>query len=240
VGDIIFAEQTRRGFGIGENGFSGWTSGTVASGPKIKKPQGPGDYAIKRLKGGRQVSISGTCVAPSQAELIHLGELLTGLGSDGELVRVQVDQGGKTLYADAYVDGETTFEQFNGRNYAPFDIEFYFPLPQKYGEARTFASGEPAYHYGNFQAIPVITVSGSRPSGYVLNGPAGLTRAITQPLVSGQPHTIDMANGRLSIGGTVINRSSSGDTWAIPPGQRVTTTLSGAGTLVTTVRDTYF
>jgi hypothetical protein len=239
VEDLVMHGYTPKGFGIAPGGFTGWSSGTTRRGPKTNKPNG-GDYAIKRVSGSRQVLVSGTCLASSEGALMLMGEQLTALGSDGELVRVTVDQAGKTTWADGYVDGETTFEQIKGQKYAAWDIEFYIPSPLKFGEARTFQSGEKAFHRGNFQAAPVFTVSGSRPAGYVINGPAGLSRSITRPLVSGQPHTIDMRTGRLSIGGTVISRSSSGDTWGIPKGAEVVSTLVGAGDLAQRVRDTYY
>ena len=99
-----------------------------------------------------------------------------------------------------------------------------------------------SFHYGNFPATSTIVVAGSMPSGYTIYGPAGKAYTVTQAVVSGHPHTIDMATGLLMIDGTyVYGVTSSGATWAVPPGGQVTQTLtpvSGAGTMTVSTPDT--
>lgn len=242
AGEIVFEEFTRDGFGIGRKGFTGWDSGTDSKGQSESREGADGDYDLPVFRESRIVALSGTCVARSNAELIHRASQLTGLGSSGQLVRLVVEQGSRVNWADARVVSQTQWDERTGHKAADFQIQFKCADPRKFGETRTFASGEAAFHYGNFPATPQITVSGSRPSGYTVNGPDGKRFVVTRALTAGNPHSIDMDTGLLRVNGVLVfGGVTVADTWAIPAGRQVihTVTGSGSGDLSVKVADTY-
>lgn len=242
VGHLVFEGLTSDGLLIGPDGFSGWDSGTDSKGQSVPRDDSDGDYDLPVYRQSRIVSISGQGLADSDAQLVHMGAQLTGLGSSGQLVRLIVDHHGSTTWADARVVSQTQWDERGGHRVADFQIQFKCADPRKFGETRTFASGEAAFHYGNFPATPQITVSGSRPSGYTVNGPDGKRFVVTRALTAGNPHSIDMNTGLLRVNGVLVfGGVTVAETWAIPAGRQVIHTLtgSGSGDLSVKVADTY-
>jgi hypothetical protein len=178
----------------------------------------------------------------SDAHLVHLGARVTGLGAYGELLRLTVDHHGFTTWANARVVSQTQWDERGGHAVADYQIQFKCADPRKFGDTRSFASGEPAFHYGNFPATPQISISGSMPGGYTVNGPDGKRFVVTRALVSGSPHTIDMETGLLRVNGALAYGGvTTANTWTVPAGRQVTHTLTGSGSGVLAVRvaDTY-
>lgn len=240
VGALTFEGYATKGLLISPDGFSGWDSGTDSKGQTFSREDSHGDYDLPVYRQSRIVSISGQALADSDAELVHLGSRLTGLGSSGDVVRLVVDHHGSTTWADARVVSQTQWDERGGHAVADYQIQFKCADPRKFAETRAFASGEPAFHYGNFPATPQLTISGTSSSGYTVNGPNGKRVVVTRALVAGSPHTYDMDTGLLRVNGVLVYGGVSvADTWSIPGGTRVTHTLSGPGTLSVKVTDAY-
>ena len=236
VNGLTFSGYTTSGFLIGPDGFSGWTSGTDSKGQVVAREGAHGDFDLPVFRASRIVAISGQYLAESGEALAHAGAQVTGLGASGGLVRVVVDYNGSTTWADARVVSQTQFDERGGQRVADYQIQFKCADPRKFGESRTFASAVPAYHYGNFPAAPVFTITGAR-SGYTIPGPSGRSYVVTRAISGSEVHTVDMNDGLLRVNGAVVfGGVSQADTWAIPGGATVTHSLAG---LVTRVTDTF-
>lgn len=225
-------------------GFDGgWTSGTDTRRDETPIPQGHGSFDVPGFGAARVVPISGSTLADTPTRLKWLGRQLTGLLADGSSSVIQVKQADSTEWAPCRRASKTQFK-VNGATEtdALFQIQVWCPSPLKFGETRTFASGVPAAHYGNFPSTPLLTVTGSM-SGYTINGPQSKKFTVTAAVTPAASHVIDMNTGLLYVGGTATYGAvSRGDTWAVPPGQNVTMTLtptSGSGAMTAQVVDTY-
>lgn len=234
-------DAIRGGFYVDPDGFTGWDDGVDVRRELHAIPQGHGAYDLPGFLEPRVFGVAGKCYADSDQKLEWWRGALTGLFADGDSGRVVVENRGLTTWANARLATRTEFAKIpGGALMARYRIQFWAANPRKFGEARTFDGGVPAYHYGNFTAAPVLMVSGASPSGYTINGPAGKQYVVTQALVSGHPHTIDMATGLLEVDGVVVfGGVSRADTWAIPAGAQVTMTVSGSAVLSALVTDTY-
>ena len=243
VGGVILNGFATTGFIIARDGFVGWDESTSTKRDSVVIPQAHGSYAVRGFRDVRVLTVTGICLADSEQQLQLFGAQLTGTGADGNAVRVTVDHSGATTWADGYLDGETKFSMFAAGQAANFAIAMWFPNPRKFGNTLTFASGVPANHYGNFPAAPVLTVTGSMPSGYSVAGPSGKVFTVTAAIAAGQTHTIDLATGYLKVNGVLtFGAVSRGDLWVIPGGASVTHTLvpvSGSGVLSAAVTDTF-
>jgi hypothetical protein len=230
--------------GAGSDGFTieeivGWDDSPDYRTTDIERPQAHGSFEVPAFAGSRRVSISGLCFGDSELELGHLKHQLSGLLSDGLFSRIVVEYQGVTSWADVQRVG-SKFSTIVAGSIARYQLQVWAADPRKFGETRTFAGGVASYHYGNFAASPVHTITGVA-AGYTINGPGGKTFTVTQAVTDGNPHTVDMATGFLEVGGVVVvGKVTSADVWAVPAGGTVTHTLTGAGlTLSTAVTDTY-
>ncbi|OOB90286.1 hypothetical protein [Rathayibacter sp. VKM Ac-2630] len=127
------------------------------------------------------------------------------------------------------------------RRDATWQIQFIAVDPRKYGAEHTFtgSTSDPATHDGNFTATPVLTITGNRPDGYTLAGPADLRLDVLEPLLPGSPHVIDMRDGSLRVNGeTVAGGLASPITWGIPPGVPVVHAVTEGAYIAGTVLDT--
>lgn len=232
----------KTGFNI--TAFKGWNDGAPARAVSDDAiPMGDGDFDVPVFKGSRVVTIEGFCIADSVQELGILQGKLTGLGSTGNRMRLTVAEFGREQWANCRPDGTPEFDATDGLPRATFAVDVKCRDPRKFGDTRTFASGALAFHYGNYPATPQLLVTGSMPTGYTINGPAGKKYIVTAAVTSTASHLIDMNTGLLYVNGVVVYGAvSQGDTWSIPPGQQVAQTLvpaSGTGTLAAQVMDTH-
>lgn len=223
--------------------FTGWNDGAPARSSSIEIPMGDGEFDVPVFKAARSVSIEGFCLSRSVPDLGQWQSRFTALGALGTDILFQASEFGRTLWGNAKPDGTPEWDATDGLARAEFAVDLRFRDPRKYGETRTFASGVPAYHYGNYWSTPYMQVAGAMPGGYTINGPAGKKYTVTAPVAAGAPHYIDMATGILRVGGLpLFGVVSQGDTWSLPPGKQTVTTLtpvSGSGTLTVSVVDTY-
>lgn len=234
-----------KGFAVDPDGFEGIDDGVDMRRDSVERPQAHGDFELPGFLASRVSSLSGWCRADSHAELLHFRSILTGILGHGGTGKLVARWGGDPRWGMAGRAGPAPKFKVRAKTprIADWQLQLWFPDPRLYGETRVFAAGELAHHYGNFPAAPVFTVSGSMPSGYTINGPAGKKYIVTRAVTSGAPHTIDMATGLLSVGGAVVfGAVSRADTWGVPGGAQVAHTLvpvSGSGSVSVAVRDTF-
>ena len=223
--------------------WDGWDDSPDIKGDNVARPDADGDYDLPIYNEARKVNMTGQLTSTSRQLLISGGDALKGRMAG----RFQVvnDAGGR--WAESKRQSPVRFEIIND-HLAIWQVRLKFDESTKYGDTRTWAASVGAnasgiHHRGNYNAVPKFVVAGSMPGGYTLTI-MGQVFNVTQPLVSGQPHSIDYASGRLRIGGNVVHGGIGyGFHPLIPPG--VTTLLAiapgttGTATATLSLTDTY-
>lgn len=196
------------GYFIGPDGFNGWFDSVDIRTDDVAVPQGDGSFDLPVFRQSRIVSIDGWLWGDSPSAARDLRRQLSGILGTGESATM-------TVYEGDADDGEHGVCRLAAKpiievhgyelRWAEFQIQLRFPDPIRYGKYLT--SGAPSasivmYHYGTVPARPMITITGTAANGYSVTGPTGVYQ-VTAPLVSGQPHTIDMVTGILRVNGVV-------------------------------------
>lgn len=247
IGDLTFqGGGGQDGFYIRGEGLGGLLDGVDVRRDSVDRPNADGVFSASTYLTPRVVVIGGDCVAGSAEKLDHYASRLKVLQATRGEFRVVFDMPGKTLWGDAHLSDRPTFVPTIWGVLAEWDIELQFDDPRLFGESRTFTTGSglnmPVHHYGNADASPVLTVSGTMPSGYTLTG-GGESYTVTRAVVAGSPHVIDLSTGFLSIAGVVQSGGiTAADVWTVPGGAPVIHRLqptSGTGTLTVSITDTY-
>ncbi|WP_334121857.1 hypothetical protein [Glutamicibacter sp.] len=224
------------------NSVEGWDETPEAKSNSESRPLADGDYDSEVFYGSRLVTLNGRLSAKTPGDAFMARERLTALlGSPG---RFQVDQFGLVRWGTAR-RGKIKPGQIKGRH-LPFQMELRFIDPRKFGKARSFSTavGSPVdvLQRGSFPATPIVTVTGSMPSGYDLSLNGRLV-SITKSLASGSTHTIDMRTGILRQNGTVVAGGFSySELLKVEPGMPqnfFASTASGSGTVRLDYYDTY-
>lgn len=233
-----------RGFYFGPEGLRGWDDGATMRAETTARPQAHGDFDIPGFLAGRMVELWGWCYAGSIYELEHYRDELVGHGADGGKFPVVVERNGRTLTGVARLASGTkpTFVDVGTGRRARWEATWWMPDPRKYGEPFTEGPGVSVevVHRGNFPALPVLMVTGVSPGGYTVTGPGGRQIVVTRPLVSGIPHSFDMATARLSVGGVrVLGGVAKAELWSLPAHSVSTVSVSGGLQLTVTGRETF-
>jgi len=227
------------------NSLAGWNQRPSVRRNNQSRARGDGSYKTAVYYDNRLITINGRLFAKSHENLHQAEGILNSLGQRGD-AQLLVGGHGPTQWAtvDPRDSPELTIvtDKF---------LQFQIPLeaidPFKYGEWRKFAasvgSDVAVFHRGNADAIPYVVVSGSMPGGYTLSH-AGSSVVVTEPLVSGSPHTVDYRKRRLYKGGAPVRGGLSTASYArVAPGQRdtfsVTPNTTGTATATMTLYDTY-
>jgi len=244
VGEIEFRGHTDRGFLIGPGGFKGWEGAPSTRRDVMERPSRHGDFRADGFKASRLVTLSGTALATSEAELAHMGDVLSGLGARRSRVTVTTLAG--TRWADGDVEGEIVFDRVGGRAQAPFKITFWFPDPRKYGETQSWAvaagGSSSMHHRGNFEASPRFIVSGPQPSGYSFTAPGKPSFQVDAPLASGSTDVVDFRTGRVTRNGApLLGAVPFPRTWTVPGGvvQSWGFASTGSGGVTAELTDTF-
>lgn len=233
-----------RGFFIEAGGLEGWSDTPPTRVESLDLPQGHGSYDAEAYYEARVVTVTGACIATSAQELEQQRNALVG-ALRGELT-IHGNYRGLKTYATGRRFGTTKFQDVTPGKRARYQFSVRCPNPRRFGDTQHYrgAAGETvqAFHWGNFDATPVLTITGTMPR-YSIKGPRGLVYDVNAPVAAGAPHVIDLATGRLTIGGTPrYGLVTTADLWTIPPGTKVPHTLvpaSGTGTLDVAPKDTY-
>lgn len=225
--------------------IDGWFGSPDIKRSKISRPRAPGSFRTPVEYDNRLITYNGRLTSSNHGYIHEAATQIAALGNGGEAVFL-VRGHGQLQWAMADLRGPIvpTF---------PTDtrMEFQIPLeaidPFKYGEYRKFtatqAESVAVFHRGSAPAWPRVVVSGSMPGGYTLTL-AGQSVVVTQPLVSGAPHTIDFRKRRLYRGGAPVRGGLSTASYAqVFPGQRdtfsITPGTTGTASATLTLYDTY-
>ncbi|MFJ4168390.1 hypothetical protein ACIPY3_02655 [Paenarthrobacter sp. NPDC089714] len=229
-------------------GFKGWTDGVDMRLDDSAIPNQHGSYDRQAYRSARVVSLDSYALTDSNAKLQQIGERVTGLLSGGELGRIEVVQNGETRWADCRLASKTKFEEI-ARDTAEVQVQVWCPDPRKFGDVWTYTATvgggvvPGVRHFGNAEATPQFVVAGDMPGGYRLTF-RGENFHVIWPLVSGQPHTIDYADGQLWVGGVRIHGGLGITNTPTLPGGVVTALgvvplTTGTGTATLKLFDTY-
>lgn len=225
------------------NSMEGWDETPSEKANSESRPLADGDYDAQVFYGPRMVTLNGRLSAKTPGDAFKARQALTALARTP--AQFLVDQFGEPIHAEAR-RGRISPGNIVGRH-LPFQMELRFIDPFKYGTWEMFSASVGAdvavFHRGNAPAIPRVVVSGSMPGGYTLML-AGSSVVVTEPLVSGSPHTIDYRKRRLYKGGAPVRGGLSTASYAaVEPGQRdtfsITPGTTGTATATMTLYDTY-
>lgn len=209
---------------LSPGGPSGWYESTEVRREEVELPMSHGSFNLPGYMSQRLIGVPGHILASSAAQRIHMQDRLTGLLADGGSGRLTVDDDAGTRWADVRLAGCQV--EVLDETSARFLLQLWAADPRKYGETRSFASGEPAYHYGNFPASPVLEVPGARSSWTASAGSAQVS--VSQALTSSQTHRYDARTGRLTRNGALqVGVVTRGDSWTVAPGQQLVHTVAG-------------
>lgn len=235
VAGMDFFGQGMHDFVIEPEGFDGWDDGVDMRLEKTVRPQAHGSFDLPGFQDSRTVAISGHAFADSNKQLRWLRGRVTGLLADGGSGRVQVDRDGDVQWADCRLASKTKFTELGGNDIASFQIQLWCADARKFGEFTSVPIGtaSPAAlrHRGNYDASPLVRVDGPVVGAYTVTGPAGEQYTVTGGIASGSQHVIDFNDGLLRVNGVITAALvTTAGLWKVPPGQKVTATISnGAG-----------
>jgi hypothetical protein len=230
------------GLFVRKDGFQGWGALSAGRREALARAVQHGAHDVPVYLPSRVVTIDGWAIADDPYSLQLQLEDVTGIGATGAAEDFAAKQWGLARRASgrrilAVGDDEG---RWKGRNiYAPFQLQFVFADPRKYGETMVLPGGKltprapsatatsiDVYHRGNFSASP-MTVIPSAPAGYTITSPGG-TFVVTGATAGGT-HAVDHRNGRVYRNGVEMPGVGRGDLWAVPAHTTWPHTLSVAG-----------
>jgi hypothetical protein len=220
-----------------------WWGSPDVKGEVVDRPDADGELDLPTYNQARLLTLSGSLHTDGHEQMHEAQAFFAG----PMIGRFTVAGHGPTLWADGKRNSGAKFLPVTDR-FAQWQVRLKFVDPRKFGDTRTWAASVGAnagniFHRGNYNATPRFVVAGSMPGGYQLTI-RGQVFTVTQPLVTGQPHSIDYGDGRLRIGGGIVHGGLGyGFTPMVLPG--VATALSivpnttGTATATLTLLDTY-
>lgn len=245
VGGVTFESDPQSfdsAFVVEPDGFTGWYESVGVRAETVARQKQHGDFDLPIFRAGRIITIQGTVIASTEFELVRLGQALTGILADGESGALSVQDSAGGAHAKVRLSGTPKFSPHSSGLEADFQVSFFASDPRKYGAVQQFA-GSPAkvQHYGNFPAIPKLTVTRRTGSGgYTVSAGSG-TVAVTRSLEPGETHVVDLRTGALFVNG-VRRLGGIGEfrPWTIPNGAAgVAHSVTGGVDLSVEVVDTY-
>ena len=225
------------------DGMESWWGSPDTRGDTEDRPDSDGELDLPVYNQARLLTLQGHLHSSGHDQLHEAGYYL----SSSMFGRFKVQGHGPTLWADGRRNSGVQFLPVTD-SFAKWQVRIKFVDPCQYGDTKTWTAsvGSNALniaHRGNYNAVPRFFVEGSMPGGYRLTI-KGQIFTVTQPLVAGVPHSIDYADGRLRIGGSIVAGGIGyGFTPLVTPG--VVTALSivplttGTATVTLTLTDTY-
>lgn len=213
-------------FVLDADGIAGVWEGVDVRREDTVRPLAHGSFDSPVFLAARVIPVSGHVSARTPTELVHEVNRLTGLLSDGQVGRLNLDDDLGTTWIDVRLGGATQVTQLDATT-AKFLITFFAADPRRFGDAVKaggFTVGQPVYHYGNHPAVLKPTVTGPVSAPYtVAVGSKQFT--VTQALAAGQTHVLDTETATVTRNGVVQSGVvSRAETLLIPPGSRVSFT----------------
>lgn len=211
---------------LDQDGIKGVWEGVSVRREDTARPLSHGSFDSPVFLGSRVIPVSGHFSAPSPAALVHEMNRLTGLLSDGESGRLNLDDDMGATWIDVRLGGPTQITQMDATT-AKFLVTFFAADPRRFGDAAKvggFSVGQSVYHYGNHPAVLKPTVPGPVTAPYtVAVGSKQFT--VTQSLASGQTHVLDTETATVTRNGVaqsgVVSRA---ETLLVPAGASVSFT----------------
>lgn len=222
----------------------GWTDGVDIRRNATVRPISSGDFSEVAREGSRIISISGTAVASTVAELHGMRDDIVGLLADGSFGQITVQDGAGTRYAVVGLSKGAGWIQLSDTA-ASWKVELYAPDPFIYGYTQIaqipgstlnggldtnlisypLDYGKPpkesnpfVKNNGNSESWPVFVVTGDYFSGFQLTDQQGNYIVYNGPVTMSDPVTIDTAIGSALQSG--VDKSfylSHRDWFSIPP-----------------------
>lgn len=224
------------------DGLGGWFGGVEMRHDTIPRPSSHGDFDAPGFLSGRIITLSGLILTADDSAFEAAIKALEALLADGSAGELEVQQTSGTYTAEVRRHGAPDIAVVVYGRVGRYQLQFWSPDPRRYGVTHTYGPGAVVAGVeqdGNFPAWPVLTVEGSAGGGYTVTGPGSKLITVTEPLVSGNPHTIDLSTGGLYVDGVrVVGGVSVYQPWSVPVGSSVSVSVS-AGTVTVEVRDTF-
>ncbi|UOD80357.1 hypothetical protein [Paenarthrobacter ureafaciens] len=225
------------------DGLENWWGSPDTRGETEYFPDGDGELDLPVYNQARLLTLQGHLHSSGHDLLHEAGHFLTS----SFFGRFKVQGHGPTLWADGKRNSGFIFNPVTD-TFAQWQVRIKFNNPRKYGDTRTWTAsvGSNAlniFHRGNYNATPRFVVTGAMPGGYRLTI-KGVVFTVTQPLVSGQPHSIDFGTGRLRVNGNIV---AGGLGWGfkplvtpgVPTALAIEPITTGTGSVTLTLTDTY-
>lgn len=242
-----YGDRDDYGFWIRKGGWSGWEVPPAQRADIIARATSHGTHDALQLFDAREVEQKGFFRARSLDELLHMSEQLAGKldGTERTLVVKNGDTRRWAKFKRSLSEPTIVTSSDGTLHLGEYEIVHRMSDPRKYGETNLFRPDGTAFHYGNFPAIPTlsVTATATMTGGYTVFGPDNKRFVVTQTLPAGSTHQMDMSTGWLILNGTQqIGAVGHADLWTIPPGKTIAhgfVPTSGSGTLTGTAPDTY-
>lgn len=215
--------------------FTGWKPGSVSvRGESIEVEEGHGEYDLPVFRGRRIIDMAGYVVANSDWEIDRMADRFAAVLADGRLGSFTVDDRGERRWAKVRLFGTPEFEP-TYRARADFSLEVRAPDPRIFGKAeRQTGASVDVVNRGTFPSSPVVQVSGSGTANYGVYGPDGRRWIVSQDLVPGHVHVLDIESGDLAIDGNlIIGGLVEADAFVCPPMKKTTISLDPNGNTAT-------
>lgn len=225
--------------------IDGWFNSPATKQTQNARVNADGDFPAPVFYESRFITLSGALAANSAPERWTGSNMLAALLNGGEKkLIIRID--GLAQWAMVQHNGQPEIDVVANR-LINYQLNLKATDPYKYGGHNNFSvalgSAVDVFHRGTVSAWPIVTVSGSAPAGYALSLNGRLVR-ITEPLVSGSTHTLNMRTGVLKVAGTrVYGRIEVAEYWSVPPGEtsaaNTAPVSTGSGTVQFDFDDTY-
>lgn len=242
LGGVVFGGNDD-GPVIEPDGLTGWRGRPGSSGRSEQRLDAHGESDSTVYMGGRVITIRGW-VGGDPARWDEWMDRLSGLGADGERMRLVVGKGDRSTWAWVRVI-EPQVEQASSRENPEFLITLRAANPRRFGETHEVPTSPNVpvefVNQGNFRAAPVFVVNGPQPTGYSLVAP-GQGNFQVLPLPAGSQDVIDFASGDVIRNGAVLAGAAVlSNIWTVPAtgSQRWQTAPTGSGSIVGYLTDTY-
>lgn len=234
-------------FVLDPTAITGWSDGTATRRDATRRAASSGDFSEPATMSSRLVTLSGTAVAGSSAELQSMRDEFIGLLSDGSYHEISVETSVGTRYATFGLEGTPSWIQMLD-NVAVFKIDLYAPDAHIYGVERVLNIGNssatagggltyqiqyPLYYFadpnnvtqsvrndGNSDAWPVFRITGDYTDGFSLFDNVNSVVTYSGPVSMFAPVEIDMGRGTAIQNGVDKTVNVSQRQWfSISPGQ---------------------
>jgi hypothetical protein len=245
IGNTVFRSSKFQNpqFVFDEEALKGFLDGVNVKRTEAARPNQWGDFKEPGLLGPRNLTLTGTAVADSAAQLMQMRDEFASLLTDGGYQEIEIQNSSTTRYLNAALNGSSSWVQ-KLDNVAVWKLELYAPDPRMYGPQRSvqvtdgtvngglkFAISYPMNfggpiktqavtisNDGNAISWPVFRVTGDYFSGFEVTD--GLNSIIRYEgiVTRTAPVFIDTARGTATQNGVDNSRMLSRRDWfGIPP-----------------------